>query len=92
MKKLLAILLSLVVVFGCEDKDKEDKKEPQLRDAEVAGEMMPEEEGDMGLDGGSEEDQGGEEAGAEQEELDGGQDASDEEDCAIDCEEEPCEC
>lgn len=90
MKNLLVILLSLVVVFGCEDKDKEHKDcdcQVEQMDAEVGGS----DESDMGLDGGSEEDQGGEDAGAEQEELDGGQDASDEEDCE-DCEGEDCDC
>jgi hypothetical protein len=95
MKKLLAILLSLVVVFGCEDKDKEE----QPCDCHpVAGDMADagSDDSDMGLDAGAEEDQGGEEAGAEDAGLDGGLDASGEEapdageDC--ECEGEDCGC
>lgn len=89
MKKLLAVLLSLVVVFGCEDKDEKKSEEPpeagQMMDAEMDGG-----EEDMGLDAGQEEDQGGEDAGAEESDMEAGdQDASD---CDACPDEEPCDC
>ena len=99
MKKLLTtLLLCAVCALGCEKEEEKDCKCDecpceQIRDAEVQ-----EEDSDMGLDGGSEEDQGGEEAGAEQEDLDGGQDVSEggeeqpEEDCSSEeGEEDGCE-
>ena len=98
MKKLLAILLSLVVVFGCEDK--EDKKEHEECDCHpVAGQEVDGGQEDMGLDAGMEEDQGGEDAGAEESDMGGDQDVSDggsEAGQEVDCEdcpdEEPCDC
>jgi len=97
MKKLLAILLSLVVVFGCEDK-KEKKDEPPEAGQMMDGGMDGGQE-DMGLEAGVEEDQGGEDAGAEESDMGGDQDVSDggsEAGQEVDCEdcpdEEPCDC
>jgi len=89
MKKILAILLTLVVVFGCEDKEKEHK---DCDCAPQAEEML-----DGGLDSESQDEGGQEEADegldAEQEDLGGDPDASEEEPCddCDDCEDEDCE-
>ena len=75
------MILILGLLSACEDK-KDEKKEPQLRDAEVvagqeAGAEAGEEQSDMGLEGGEQpEDQGGEEAGAEGGDSVGDQDVS----------------
>jgi len=67
----IAMILLIGLLSACEDK-KDEKKEPQLRDAEIMAGAECQEDSDMGLEGGQEEPQGG----AEQEDMDGGQDVS----------------
>ena len=100
MKKLLAILLSLVVVFGCEDKEKEEHKDC---DCHVAGQMdagmddMGPESGDggedragedAGMDAGMEE----EDAGAEDAMSGGDMAGSPDADTDCECEGDDCAC
>jgi len=67
----IAMILLIGLLSACEDK-KDEKKEPQLRDAEIMAGAECQEDSDMGLEGGQEEPQGG----VEQEDMDGGQDVS----------------
>lgn len=94
MKNLLAILLSLVVLFGCEDKEKKEHEScdchPEAGQMVDGGQDGGQE--DMGLEAGVEEDQGGEEAGVEDGGSEGGDQGASDAGVDCECEGEDCAC